>query len=84
MQRSFILDYAIALDIGDLTLAQSIARGLQKLLESDTIRPGVRLTLKTRAGLWIMDDPKVARFLFTRSRRSFSRVLFPLEMRLRP
>jgi glycosyltransferase involved in cell wall biosynthesis len=84
IRRSFMLDYAIALNTGDLTLAQSIARDLRKLLESDNIRPVGRLTLKTRAGLWLMDQPKVARFLFTRSGWWFSRGVFPMELRLRP
>lgn len=83
MRRSFISDYAIALNMDDLISARSIARDFRKLFESSTIRPRGRFKLKTKAGLWLMSHPTVARFLFTRSWWWFLRFAIPVELRLR-
>jgi glycosyltransferase involved in cell wall biosynthesis len=83
IRRSFMLDYAIALNTRDTASARKIASELRKFLKSATIRPRGRIKLKTGAGLWLMDHPKVARFLFTKTGLWFLRGLFPLELRLR-
>ncbi len=82
MLRSFISDYAIALNMDDPISARSIARDFRKFFESATIRPKGRLKLRTRAGLWLMSHPRVVRCLFTRSGWWFLRFAIPEELRL--
>jgi glycosyltransferase involved in cell wall biosynthesis len=61
MRRSFMMDYSTALALRDYASARAIARDLRTLLKSTTGRTRLRLSLKSRAGLWLLDHPKLAR-----------------------
>lgn len=84
MSRSFMLDYAVALNMGELTLARTIAHDLRTLFELTTIRSGGTLTLKARVGLWLLARPSVARFVLVRNEWWFPRGVLPSELRFRP
>jgi glycosyltransferase involved in cell wall biosynthesis len=65
MRRSFMLDYVVALRVGDFASARSIAGDLRTLFESTTIQPAGNLTLKKRTGLWLMTHPRVVRWFLS-------------------
>jgi len=60
-----MLDYLVALRVGDFASARAIAGDLRTLYESTTIRPAGKLTLKIRAGLWLLTYPTVARLFLS-------------------
>jgi glycosyltransferase involved in cell wall biosynthesis len=84
MRRSFMLDYTIALKMGEFALARTIARDLRTLFELTTIRSGGTLTLKTRVGLWLLAKPRAARLVLFRNEWWFPRGVLPSELRFRP
>lgn len=83
MRMSFMLDYVVALNTGELSTARSIARDFRTLLESPIIRPHGELALKARVGLWLMTHPNVARYVLNKPSWWFPRGLIPAELRLR-
>jgi len=84
MRRSFMLDYSIALKMGEFELARTIARDLKTLFELTTIRSGGTLTLKVRIGLWLLAKPRAARLVLFRNEWWFPRSAIPSELRIRP
>ena len=81
MRRSFMMDYSTALAVRDYATARAIAHDLRTLLKSTTGRARARLGLKSRAGLWLLDHPKLARN-FLRARPSVLRGgAIPAELR---
>jgi hypothetical protein len=75
------MDYSTALAVRDYATARAIARDLRTLLKSTTGRARARLGLKSRAGLWLLDHPKLARN-FLRARPSLVRGgAIPAELR---
>jgi glycosyltransferase involved in cell wall biosynthesis len=84
MRKNFILDYLVALNMGELAVARSIARDLQTLLGTPAIRPNGRLSRKARVGLWLLTQTRLARLVLNTRSWWFPRWLIPAELRLRP
>jgi glycosyltransferase involved in cell wall biosynthesis len=81
MRRSFMMDYSTALAVRDYATARAISRDLCTLLRSTTGRARAKLSFKSRAGLWLLDHPKLARN-FLRARPSVLRGgAIPAELR---